>query len=190
MLSETPLMLCIVKRKGENSWRTAFLALIMLITSHYCQLRRSNSSKPAWWKIWIFCMHPLLLQAGKISGPHGREGTDDFSFSLALKEWVWSYTAHPEKHVCAYEETRTTEGTLLEGSWSLESCFPLLVSYKVLAEASRSFEWFLQCPINNQRESSGLWYGLYFTLFHLRFCVCVFKLLLLLLFLAPVFYTQ
>lgn len=121
VLSETPLMLCIVRMTGENSWRTTFLALVMSMLSHCCQSRRSNSSKWAWWKFGSFSMHPLLPQAGRISGPGGRDGADVFSFSVALMEWFWSSTAHLERYVCACEDTRTTEGALLEESQALEA---------------------------------------------------------------------
>lgn len=54
----------------------------------------------AWWKFGNFSMHPLLPQPGRTSGPCGRDGADVFSFSIALTEWFWSSTAHPERCVC------------------------------------------------------------------------------------------
>lgn len=110
-----------MRRRGKNSWRTAFLALVMLMISHCWQSRRSNSSKSAWWKFGSSSAHPFLPQAGRGLGPHGRDGADVFSFSVALREWFCSSTEHAERYVCACEDTRTTEGALLEGSWAQEA---------------------------------------------------------------------
>lgn len=85
-----------------------------------CQSRRSNSSKSAWRKFGSFSVHPFLPHVGRTSGPHDKDGADVFSFSAALTEWFWLYTAHPERSVCAWEGSGITEGALMDESWVQE----------------------------------------------------------------------
>lgn len=132
VLSETPVMLYVVKRKGENSTEDQN-SLLQSCYPSCCQSRRSNSSKSAQRKFGSFSVYPLLPHVGRTSGPLDKDGADVFSFSAALTEWFWWHTAHPERCVCALESSGITERALMEESWVQEALGHSIIFWAAIA---------------------------------------------------------
>lgn len=105
------------EEKGEHLWDGISSSSLAEDLSR--KSRKRNTSKSAWWKFWSFCVHPLLVQAGRASGVYGWEGVNVFFVSIVLEGQFPSPTASLERWVCACAcEDQDSWEALLEGCWA------------------------------------------------------------------------